>query len=211
MTIVLNKTLARKVLAIVDAGLVSGLGKPIPGKMCVEAAVNYALGGEHNDNPSCVGSAVRAFKIRLNDARWPTNKDRTEGMRKLAIAQLGSDKIDQKKFALYVTVHTVKRLLPVTLRLAASFIPAHKEALEGAAIACEAVFDLASASLAAKAARQIANKARPAAAYAAAAAADAAAAAADAAAAAAAPCAAAAYAAYAAYASAASAHRAANA
>lgn len=29
-----NKTLARKVLALVDQGLVSGLGKPEPGKMC---------------------------------------------------------------------------------------------------------------------------------------------------------------------------------
>lgn len=47
----LSKDVARKVLATVDAGLVSGLGKPIPGKMCVEAAVNYALGRPHGDDP----------------------------------------------------------------------------------------------------------------------------------------------------------------
>lgn len=79
----LTREIARKVLATVDAGLVVGLGSPVPGQMCVEAAVNYALGDEHDDRPSCVGAAVRTFKIRLNDANWPTDKDRTEGMRKV--------------------------------------------------------------------------------------------------------------------------------
>jgi hypothetical protein len=99
--------------------------------MCVEAAVNYALGLPHGDNPSCVGAAVRAFKIRLNDADWPTNEARTKGMRKLAIAQLGSDAIDQNEFRKLVVVGTVKRILPIALRAAGSLIPAHKDALEG--------------------------------------------------------------------------------
>ena len=156
----LNRAVARKVLATVDAGLVKGLGKPVPGQMCVEAAVNYALGRDHGDKPSCVGSAVRAFKIRLNDAAWPTDKDRTEGMRKLAIAQLGSDEIDQKEFARYVTIETVKRLLPVTLRFAASLIPKRKDSLEGVAAGCEAVVDLLTARAAARAAQEKANEAR---------------------------------------------------
>ncbi len=156
----LTRAVARKVLATVDAGLVSGLGNPVPGQMCVEAAVNYALGNDHGDNPSCVGSAVRAFKIRLNDARWPTNKDRTEGMRKLAIAQLGSDEIDQKEFARFVVIETIKRILPMTLRTAASFIPKHKEELELLAVACEAVTDLVSARAAAVKAKEGAYKVR---------------------------------------------------
>ena len=156
----LNRAVARKVLATVDAGLVKGLGKPVPGQMCVEAAVNYALGHDHGDDPSCVGSAVRAFKIRLNDAAWPTDKDRTEGMRKLAIAQLGSDEIDQKEFSRYVAIETVKRLLPITLRFAASLIPKRKDALEGVAAGCEAVVDLLTARAAARAAQEKANEAR---------------------------------------------------
>ena len=156
----LNRAVARKVLATVDAGLVKGLGKPVPGQMCVEAAVNYALGHDHGDDPSCVGSAVRAFKIRLNDAAWPTDKDRTEGMRKLAIAQLGSDEIDQKEFSRYVAIETVKRLLPITLRFAASLIPKRKDALEGVAAGCEAVVDLLTARAAARAAREKAYEAR---------------------------------------------------
>ena len=162
----LNRAVARKVLATVDAGLVKGFGSPVPGQMCVEAAVNYALGHDHGDDPSCVGSAVRAFKIRLNDAAWPTDKDRTEGMRRLAIAQLGSDEIDQKEFAHYVAIETVKRLLPVTLRFSASMIPKHKDALEGVAAGCEAVVDLLTARAAARAAREKAYEVRAAYAYA---------------------------------------------
>jgi len=172
-TVKLSRTVARKVLAIVDSGLVYGLGKPIPGQMCVEAAVNYALGHEHGDNPSCVGSAVRAFKIKLNDSCWPTNESRTKGMRKLAIAQLGSDTIDQQAFREYVVVNTVKRILPIALRAAASRIPAHKEALEMAADACEAIVDLSSARAVAGATQKTALAARAAYAADAAAAADA--------------------------------------
>ena len=47
---------ARRVLEIVDAGLIKGLGVAEPGKMCVEAAICYALGLPHGDNPGCVGS-----------------------------------------------------------------------------------------------------------------------------------------------------------
>jgi hypothetical protein len=181
MEIVLSRKVARKVLETVDAGLVSGLGQAVPGQMCVEAAVCYALGLPHGDNPACVGSAVRAFKIRLNDANWPTNESRTKGMRKLAIAQLGSNEIDQNEFRKLVVIGTVKRILPIALRAAASLIPAHKEALEGSAEACEAVVDFAAARVVASAALEVSRKARSAA-DAADAAADAADAAADAAA-----------------------------
>src|SRR5258708_311587 len=92
----LDESIARKVLEIVDAGLVNGLGNAVPGQMCVEAAVCFALGEPHGDRPSCVGAAVRAYKIKLNDAAWLSNAARTAGLRHLAIAQLGSDKIDQR-------------------------------------------------------------------------------------------------------------------
>lgn len=80
MAIELTSKVAKKVLAVVDAGLVSGIGQPIPGKMCVEAAVCYAMGLPHSDTPECVGSEVRSFKITLNDQYWPTDEDRTKGI-----------------------------------------------------------------------------------------------------------------------------------
>jgi hypothetical protein len=189
-----DEALASKVLWVVDHGLVSGIGEPEPGKLCVEAAVCYAMGLPHSDRPTCVGFAVRAFKIRLNDSRWSSPEARAKGMRKLAIAQLGSDAIDQKEFKRIVAEQTIRRIVPIALRAAAKRVPAHADRLEAAAARCEAEGD----RKAAEAARSVARAAYAAAYAYAAAAADAAAyaaAAADAAAYAAAAADAAAYAA----------------
>jgi hypothetical protein len=176
-----NEGLARKVLEVVDAGLVNGMGKPEPGHMCVEAAVCYAMGLPHSDEPTCVGAAVRRFKIRLNDARWSSDTARTKGLRKLAIAQLGSDTIDQRAFANIVVEQTIRQIVPIALRAAARRNPKHADALEAAAIRCEqegtgeaakdAAADAAAAAAAYAAAAAAADAAAAAAAYAAAAAA----------------------------------------
>lgn len=79
MTEQLTKRDARRVLKVVDAGLVHGLGKPEPGHMCVEAAICYALGYEHSDRPKCVAECIRGYKIRINDARWSSDEARTKG------------------------------------------------------------------------------------------------------------------------------------
>jgi hypothetical protein len=93
-----TKQHAEKILSLLSHGLVAGLGTPEPGKMCVEAAVCCALGLPHSDEPPCVGNEVRRFKIGFNDQEWSSPMARANGMRELAIAQLGSDQIDQKKF-----------------------------------------------------------------------------------------------------------------
>ncbi len=59
-----------KLTEIIGYGLVSGLGTREPGKICVEAAVCWALGEGHGDHPTCVAEPDRRFAIRLNDARW---------------------------------------------------------------------------------------------------------------------------------------------
>lgn len=87
----LTKKTVTNLLAVVDKGLTAGVGRPIPGKMCVEAAICYALGEPHNDHPKCVQDAVIGTKIMLNDHQgWGSNKARAEGLRRLAIAQLGT-------------------------------------------------------------------------------------------------------------------------
>ena len=99
MSFVITEPMVRKLVATVDAGLVKGLGDPEPGKMCVEAAISYALGEPHSDGPSCVDPIVRQAKITLNDALWSSPIARARGMRAVAIAQLGSkDVIDSVKF-----------------------------------------------------------------------------------------------------------------
>jgi hypothetical protein len=86
----ITKALAIRVLNVVDAGLVDGVGDPEPGKMCVEAAVSYAMGEPHTDRPTCVHPRLRQFKIWLNDGPWDSDLARTKGLREIAIAQLGS-------------------------------------------------------------------------------------------------------------------------
>ena len=149
-----TKELAQKVLDTVDAGLVCGLGKPIPGQMCVEAAVNYAMGLPHDDKPACVSPAVRALKIALNDENWTTSAARAKGLRRLAIAQLGSaGVVDDIEFVKQLSELVIRKQVPIALRAAASTHPEekHKLALEKAAVECETAADYAAASAAAAA------------------------------------------------------------
>lgn len=148
---------ARKVLQTVDQGLCHGLGQAEPGEMCVESAVCYALGLPHGDNPLCVGAAVRQFKIRLNDSKWKSDKSRSRGMRKLAIAQLGSDQIDQVEFAKYVSEQTIRRIVPLALLAAARAVPKHAKALMAAAKRCRREGTLEAASAAYSAAYSAAS------------------------------------------------------
>src|SRR5690242_2169860 len=98
-TIEITREIAAKVLATVDAGLVNGVGKPVPGQMCVEAAVCFALGLPHGDEPPCVAPALRSLKIRLNDSAWSSAQARATGLRRLALAQLGSaGALDEEEF-----------------------------------------------------------------------------------------------------------------
>ena len=87
----ITHAVARKVLNTVDAGLSKGVGKRKLGEMCVEAAVCFALGEKHGDEPTCVSPVLRAFKIGLNDAEWSSPHARSVGLRRLALAQLGSN------------------------------------------------------------------------------------------------------------------------
>ena len=131
---------AQKVLDVVDAGLVSGVGKPVPGQMCVEAAVCYAMGLPHGDDPTCVSRALRSLKIKLNDSNWSSDTARAKGLRRLAVAQLGSrDVLDDREFAKHVAELAIRKQVPLALRAAASIQrnPTHKAALLGAATKCE--------------------------------------------------------------------------
>ena len=134
-TVEITREVAAKVLSIVDAGLSEGLGNPKPGEMCVEAAVCYALGLPHGDDPGCVALVLRQLKIALNDKRWSSNAARAKGLRRLSIIQLGTrDELDDKAFAAAVAEMTIRTMVPLALRAAASMKEnaAHKQRLEEA-------------------------------------------------------------------------------
>jgi len=155
-----TKKHARKIVELLSHGLVSGLGRPEPGQMCVEAAVCYALGLPHDDDPKCVGNAVRSAKIQLNDSGWSSNIARANGMQRIAVAQLGSNEIDQVAFAQTLAESTIKVIIPMALRSAASVCKdKHKEALLSAATKCEIEGSEGAASYAASAASYAARDA----------------------------------------------------
>jgi hypothetical protein len=130
----ITKALASKVLEVVDAGLCYGLDdetydekedRPLPGHLCVEAAVCYAIGDHHGDRPSCVDTNLAEFKIRLNDSDvWKSYKDRARGLRELAIAQLGTKSgFDYQDFYLRLRM---KILLPALYDCLLSQSPIYK-------------------------------------------------------------------------------------
>lgn len=86
-----NLEVAKRVLKVVNKGLTEGVGSPVPGEMCVEAAVCYAMGQSHGDQPSCVAPILCAFKIHVNDVgEWQSDLSRANGLRRLAVIQLGT-------------------------------------------------------------------------------------------------------------------------
>ena len=134
----ITETHARKIVELLGHGLVNGIGVQEPGKMCVEAAVCYALGLPHSDDPGCVSPALRQLKIGLNDSRWSSPMARADGLKRLALVQLGSKGVlDDREFVRRVVDVTIRRAVPVGLRAAARANPAHAVALEACAVRCE--------------------------------------------------------------------------
>jgi hypothetical protein len=136
----ITEKIARKVLETVDAGLVGGVGRPAPGQMCVEAAVCYALGLPHGDDPECVSRALRTLKITLNDAVWSSDSARAKGLRRLALAQLGSrGTLNDAEFVKRCAELVIRKQLPAALRAAATVqtTEKHREAVIAAAERCE--------------------------------------------------------------------------
>ncbi len=158
----ITSEVASRVLDVVDAGLSVGVGNPVPGQMCVEAAVCFALGLPHGDDPACVSPALRQLKICLNDKNWSSNEARAKGLRRLAVAQLGSAGVlDDREFAKRVAEMSIRKVVPTALRIAASIQKdaKHRASLIAAVNRCEAEGTKAAAYAAANAAADAADAA----------------------------------------------------
>lgn len=119
----ITKEVVDKINRLLDKGLTCGLGIPKPGKMCVEAAICYAFGEPHDDRPRCVAGFVSRIKITLNDLpEWGNKKNRAEGLRRAAIAQLGSKGVvDEKVLSHYLFFGAIQKVLPIALRSIGEF------------------------------------------------------------------------------------------
>ena len=102
---------------ILERGLCNGIGSP-DGQMCIEAAISQAMGLPFGDDPECVAPAVRAYKIRLNDAYgWASPQSRAIALRNIGIAQIGSrGTVDEVEFVKRLAEKTIRVLIPKLFR-----------------------------------------------------------------------------------------------
>lgn len=92
-------------LKLFECGLVNGAGHDV-NHFCVQQAVHRVLdddlkNADKSDDPPtwCVQSHIRNFGVHMNDAEgWNGNKGRAEGLKRFAIAELGSGKISAHDF-----------------------------------------------------------------------------------------------------------------
>ena len=112
-----DETSVRKVLDLVDAGLVRGLGLPNPGEMCLEAVVSIVFDQKHGDRPTCVEPSICQFGINMNDnPYWTSHEARAKGMRRFAIAQLGSVGLSRNTFSTLLLLNFMSSVLPECIR-----------------------------------------------------------------------------------------------
>jgi hypothetical protein len=115
--------------SILARGLSCGMGTQ-GSQVCIEAAICETLGMKHSDNPKCVASSVRSFKIALNDKKWSSPQARAEGLRDLGIAQLGSlGVVDNNEFRKKLAELFIRELIPTLFR---EVFPNKPEALKAA-------------------------------------------------------------------------------
>jgi hypothetical protein len=109
--------------SILERGLSNGLGSQ-GGQVCIEAAICEAMNLPHGDDPGCVASSVRLFKIELNDSQWSSAEARAKGLRDLGLAQLGSlGVVDDVEFTVRLSKKIISVLIPKIFRQSLSGYP----------------------------------------------------------------------------------------
>lgn len=91
-----------KLIKVIGSSLYGSAGTMTkPGTFCVQQAVSKAIGEPHlDDSPTpCVSDELIKFGINLNDRDWPSNNARARGLKRFAVAELGSrDHVNPDEF-----------------------------------------------------------------------------------------------------------------
>ena len=96
---------------------------------CAMEAVAWLAGEPHSDHPQCTDSMLAAFARRLNDAAWPSDKDRTEALRPILPLLIGTaDKMDRERLRWFFADGAVRDFAPRTLDSAAEVLERRKHA-----------------------------------------------------------------------------------
>lgn len=118
----IDKPFVKKLLRTIDHGLTHGVGNGGEGHMCVQHAVNYVAGRVDYEDPIydekaddvkwCVLPEIAQFGIELNDSSWSSDKARAEGLRRLAVAELGSKGMNKRKLAARIRTNFIEHMVP---------------------------------------------------------------------------------------------------
>jgi len=91
-------------LSLLTRGLINGAGET-KNEFCIQQAIHRVLDddldGQHSDAPpvTCISGRINNFGICMNDQEgWIDEKDRANGLRRFAIAELGSAKVSYSDF-----------------------------------------------------------------------------------------------------------------
>lgn len=96
-------------------GLCEGIGEE-SGSVCIEAAFSLAAGFGFTDQPACVDGELNGLLMNMNDSVWYNNAERSKGLYKVGLAQLGTVKIDTYELRVAVTNKQVERIVPKVLK-----------------------------------------------------------------------------------------------
>lgn len=113
-----NETFVKQLLYQIDGGLTHGMGGGGRSNMCVQHAVNHVMGrGRSDDVTWCALNEINSFGIHLNDCRWTSKRARADGLRRLAVAELGSNKVNKAELAQSIRRKYVNHMLPQQLEI----------------------------------------------------------------------------------------------
>jgi len=96
----------------------SGAGKNGLADACLMQAVDWVFRDKDHftDTPACASPVLTRFGIRINDARWPTDKDRTDALRPAIPLLIGTRTTDKD-----VELRRLYRLVDFAIREAAPY------------------------------------------------------------------------------------------
>jgi len=107
--------ITQKLTEIISHGLVKGLGNPVPGELCLGAAICLAYGEPHSARPSCVAEEDLAWCTTINDAPWSSVAARAKALLPLGLAMLGTAGTDRGPWVRAVVLDTIRRVMPLAL------------------------------------------------------------------------------------------------
>jgi hypothetical protein len=164
-----TKRIALEVAKSINGALCRGAGSGQSQNVCVMQAIARAVGlPTSNDQvEECVGSVVGAFNRKLNDCYWSSDVARAEGMKRLGVASIGSNQLNQMEYGKLMFLRGTQKLLPFVFREIAKIKDGnYKAELKKHADLCEKVKTFDEAKAACKAASASASAPAYASAYA---------------------------------------------